>query len=139
MKTVERCSLLHCDPRSAAASNMVLYFIRHGESTHNAEGRIQGHSDAPLSSLGRQQSEAAAKALASIAFDAIYSSPLRRALETAQIIAAPHGLPVLTDPRLMELNVGVFQDRLRSELAERISSRTRTLAQRGRRFCDPRR
>jgi len=96
---------------------MFLYLIRHGESTHNAEGRIQGHSDAPLSPLGWRQSDAAAQALADVPLDAVYSSPLRRAMQTALAIAAPHRLVVSADSRLMELNVGVFQDRLRSELA----------------------
>jgi broad specificity phosphatase PhoE len=97
---------------------MLLYLIRHGESTHNAAGRIQGQSDAMLSDLGRRQGLAAAEALRSLPLDAVYSSPLRRAKETAETVAAPHGLSVQTDPRLMELHVGVFQDRLRTELAE---------------------
>jgi 2,3-bisphosphoglycerate-dependent phosphoglycerate mutase len=97
---------------------MLLYLIRHGESTHNAEGRIQGQSDASLSELGRRQGQAAAEALRSLPIDAVFSSPLRRAKETAQAIASPHHLPVQTDPRWMELNVGVFQDRLKTELAE---------------------
>jgi broad specificity phosphatase PhoE len=97
---------------------MLLYLVRHGESTYNAEGRIQGQADVPLSELGRRQSEAVAEALRAQPVDAVYSSPLRRALETARLIAAPHNLLVRTDARLAELNVGVFQDRLRSELAE---------------------
>jgi probable phosphoglycerate mutase len=96
----------------------MLYLIRHGESTYNAEGRIQGQSDVALSELGRRQSAAVAEALATVPIDAVYSSPLHRAMETAQAIAAPHGLPVQSDPRLMEIDVGVFQDRLRSELAD---------------------
>lgn len=97
---------------------MLLYLIRHGESTHNAEGRIQGQSDAAHSDLGRRQSEAVADALSRLPIDAVYSSPLRRAMETAEAIAKPHGLNVQSDPRLMELHAGVFQDRLRSELAD---------------------
>ncbi len=95
-----------------------LHLVRHGESTHNAEGRIQGHSDTALSELGRRQGEAAAAALAALPVDAIFSSPLRRARETAEAIAERQGKLVQTDRRLMELNVGMFQDRLRSELAE---------------------
>ncbi len=98
---------------------MLIYLIRHGESAYNAEGRIQGQSDVPLSELGRRQSDAVADALAGDAVDAIYSSPLRRALETAQPVASRTGTPVVTDPRLMEIDAGVFQDRLRAELAER--------------------
>jgi probable phosphoglycerate mutase len=95
---------------------MLLYLIRHGESTFNAEGRIQGQSEAPLSELGRRQGEAAADALAGRPIDAVYSSPLCRALETARPIATRHQLTTLTDPRLMEINAGVFEGHLRSEL-----------------------
>ena len=96
---------------------MLLYLVRHGESTFNAEGRIQGQSDSPLSELGRRQSQAVADALATRPIEAVYSSPLRRALETAQPIADRHGLKIRTDPRLMELNAGVFEGHLRDELA----------------------
>jgi len=96
---------------------MVLYLVRHGETTYNAEGRIQGQSDAPLSALGHRQSRAVAEALSTTAIEAIYSSPLRRALESAAPIAERLGLPVRADPRLMELDAGLFEGRLRSELA----------------------
>ncbi|MBN1395494.1 MAG: histidine phosphatase family protein [Pirellulales bacterium] len=97
---------------------MILYLIRHGESIYNAEGRVQGQSDAPLSELGRRQSRAVADAMAYRPIDAIYSSPLRRAYAVAKDIASRHGLPVRTDPRLKEIAVGEFQDRMRTELEE---------------------
>lgn len=93
-----------------------LYFVRHGQSTYNAEGRVQGQSDVPLSELGRRQGEAVAQWLAGVPVDAIYSSPLRRAMETTEAIARVHRLPIRTDDRLKELNAGVFQDKLRSKL-----------------------
>ena len=96
---------------------VLLYLVRHGETTFNAEGRIQGQADAPLSELGRRQSQAVAEVLAALPVEAVYSSPLSRALLTARRIAETHGLIVQTDPRLMELNAGAFQGRLRSELA----------------------
>ncbi len=99
---------------------MLLTFVRHGESAYNAEGRIQGQSDVPLSEFGRRQGEAAAAALTDAAagppVDAIYSSPLRRAMETAQPLSARSGLPIAADPRLMEIAAGVFENRLRTEL-----------------------
>lgn len=97
---------------------MLLYLIRHGESTYNVEERIQGQSDVPLSDLGRRQGQAVAEALAAAPIEAVYSSPLCRARDTALPIANRHGLQVRTDPRLMELNVGVFANRLRSDLAD---------------------
>ena len=97
---------------------MLLYCVRHGESTHNAEGRIQGQADIPLSDFGRRQSEAVAEALAALAIDAVYASPLRRALETAEIIARRVQLDVRTDARLMEIHAGIFQNRMRAEIQE---------------------
>ena len=97
---------------------MLLYLVRHGESTYNAEGRIQGQSDAPLSELGHRQSRAVAESLAALPIDALYSSPLRRARQTADPIAARLKLSVHEDRRLMELDAGEFEGRLRSELAD---------------------
>jgi broad specificity phosphatase PhoE len=96
---------------------MILFCIRHGESDYNAQGRIQGHSDRPeLSELGWAQSRAVAGVLAAADIEAIYASPLRRARQTAEAIAARTGLPIQSDPRLMEVDVGVFQERIRAEL-----------------------
>ncbi len=104
------------------SARVVLYLVRHGETTYNAEGRIQGQSDAPLSELGHRQSRAVAEALATTAIEAIYSSPLRRARESAAPIAERLGLTVRTDPRLMELDAGLFEGRLRSELATQYAA-----------------
>ncbi len=95
---------------------MLLHCIRHGESTYNAEGRVQGQSDVPLSELGLRQGHAVAAALRQMSIEAIISSPLQRAYKTAEIAAESLGLAVRTDDRLKELNAGVFQDKLRSEL-----------------------
>lgn len=97
---------------------MWLYCVRHGESVHNAEGRIQGQLDVPLSDKGRRQGEAIAEALAAQCVDAIYASPLLRALETAELVARRLNLTIHTDDRLKEINVGIFQGRLRSEVAQ---------------------
>jgi probable phosphoglycerate mutase len=97
---------------------MLLYLVRHGETTYNAEGRIQGQSDAPLSELGHRQSAAVAEALAALPIEALYCSPLHRARQTAEPIAARLKLPVRDDRRLMELDAGQFTGRLRSELTD---------------------
>jgi len=97
---------------------MILYCIRHGESVYNAEGRIQGHSDVPLSELGLRQSEAVTKALGLMPIEAIFSSPLRRARQTAEVISEDLLLPVRTDNRLKEIHAGVFQGKLRAECEE---------------------
>jgi probable phosphoglycerate mutase len=97
---------------------MLIYCVRHGESAYNAEGRIQGQSNVPLSSLGLRQAQALLHALAPLPIEAVYASPLSRAMETARPIAEALKLSIQTDERLMEINAGVFQDRLRSELAD---------------------
>jgi 2,3-bisphosphoglycerate-dependent phosphoglycerate mutase len=97
---------------------MLCFCVRHGQTIYNADGRIQGQSNAPLSDLGRRQSAAVAQALAGQSIDALYASPLSRARETAQAISDALGLPIRSDSRLMELNAGIFQDRLRSDLAQ---------------------
>jgi probable phosphoglycerate mutase len=97
---------------------MLLYCVRHGESAYNAEGRIQGQSDVPLSGLGHRQSRAVAEVLSGLPVEAIYASPLRRAMQTAQPVAERLNLEIRTDPRLMEIHAGVFQEKLRSQLDE---------------------
>ena len=98
---------------------MLLYCIRHGQTVYNAEGRVQGQTDVPLSDLGRVQSEALANALAGEPIAAVFSSPLQRALQTAQPLADRLGLPVHPDSRLMEIHLGDFQGQLRAELDRR--------------------
>ncbi|MDZ4820334.1 MAG: histidine phosphatase family protein [Planctomycetota bacterium] len=88
---------------------MIFYIIRHGESTYNSEGRIQGQTDIPLSSLGMQQAEAIAAALAKVPIEAIFCSPLQRAYQTATPLAQRLGLTLQTDDRLKEINAGIFQ------------------------------
>lgn len=69
-----------------------------------------------LSELGIRQGEAVAAALAELPIEAIYASPLRRAMQTAQPLAEALKLEIRTDPRLMEVHAGVFQDQLRSDI-----------------------
>ncbi|MEP7357076.1 MAG: histidine phosphatase family protein [Anaerolineales bacterium] len=83
-----------------------LYLIRHGRTTWNDEGRMQGWADPPLDAVGRQQALALAARLAGARFDAVYSSPLLRARATAEAVAAAHGLRVNFDERLRERNIG---------------------------------
>lgn len=96
-----------------------MLFIRHGESTWNQEGRIQGWSDAPLSELGRKQAERLARRLAGEPVRAIYASPLARAAETAEVIAARLRLGITLDPRLREYGLGDLEGLTGEEVAER--------------------
>jgi 2,3-bisphosphoglycerate-dependent phosphoglycerate mutase len=99
---------------------VLLFLIRHGESIFNREGRVQGQSDVELSPLGLRQADAIAECLASVGIDAVYSSPLKRAMQTAEPVGARLGLGVQTDERLKELNAGVFQGLLWSEIEARF-------------------
>jgi len=83
--------------------------LRPGETDWNAQRRYQGQSDVPLSALGRRQAELIAERLAGLKIDAVYASDLKRALETAQVIAEKNGLEVLPEPRLRELKFGVLE------------------------------
>lgn len=83
--------------------------IRHGETTWNAEKRIQGQLDTPLSALGRWQAKQAGLALADEEFHAFYASDLERAFHTAQAIAAHHRQPVQPHQGLRERHFGTFE------------------------------
>ena len=103
---------------------MLLYCIRHGETTYNAEGRIQGQLNTPLSEMGLRQSAAVARALSGEPIETVVSSPLSRAWETAQPLAQALGLTALPDDRLKELNAGVFQNLLPDEMAAQYPEAT---------------
>src|SRR5215207_4503027 len=82
-----------CNTLTAMPGPQELLLIRHGQSTANASGVWQGQMEFPLSEEGRRQARSVGKALAGERFDAIYSSPLGRALETAEIIVQETGFP----------------------------------------------
>jgi broad specificity phosphatase PhoE len=86
-----------------------LLLVRHGETDWNAEGRLQGHTDRPLSDYGRDQARQLADDLATEAFDVIYASDLARARETAEIVAERLDVPVNVDPDLREKNWGTWE------------------------------
>lgn len=85
-------------------------FLRHGESTGNAEGYLQGQSDFPLSETGILQVQALAQRWQGLVkpFDLILSSPLQRARQTAEILAAALSAPVEFEPLWMERNNGLL-------------------------------
>ena len=86
-----------------------LYLVRHGQSAGNAEGRFGGHSATPLSELGIRQAEMTAKSLAKERIDAIYSSDLHRAVQTAEPLAKLLDLPIIKTPAFRERHVGVLE------------------------------
>jgi broad specificity phosphatase PhoE len=86
-----------------------LIVLRHGETDWNQESRYQGCVDTRLSAEGRTQAAAVARALSDRSLAAIYSSPLARALETAEAIARPHGLRVRAVPAFNEICHGAWE------------------------------
>jgi probable phosphoglycerate mutase len=87
-------------------------FLRHGQSAANRDRVIAGSVDSPLTELGEAQARAAAAALAGAGIRRIVASPLSRAWRTAEIVAQTLGLPVATDPGLVERDWGAWEGRL---------------------------
>lgn len=96
-----------------------LLLVRHGETDWNAERRWQGHADIPLNARGREQAAELAAQLAGKPIEAIYSSDLSRARDTAEIVGGHLGIPVVTDPDLREVDVGPIEG-LTAEESQRV-------------------
>lgn len=90
-------------------SATTLVLVRHGETSWNVEGRIQGHTDIRLNALGEAQAAAVGKRLARERFDAVYSSDLIRAYRTAHPAVADPDSTIIKDRRLRERHLGVLQ------------------------------
>jgi len=86
-----------------------LFLVRHGQSAGNAEGRFGGHGATPLSDLGFEQARVTAEALSKENINAIYSSDLLRAVQTAEPLSKLVGIPVETSQGFRERNVGVLE------------------------------
>ncbi|AGB79777.1 MULTISPECIES: 2,3-diphosphoglycerate-dependent phosphoglycerate mutase GpmB [Pseudocitrobacter] len=88
-----------------------VYLVRHGETQWNAERRIQGQSDSPLTQKGEDQAKQVGDRVRSLGITHIITSDLGRTRRTAEIIADACGCEVIADPRLRELNMGVLEQR----------------------------
>ena len=97
-----------------------ILLARHGETEWNREGRFQGHADPPLNATGRAQAAELAAGLKGVELAAVYSSPLRRALETAELVAAEHGLEPVAVDALREVDVGFWEGLTRPEVEARF-------------------
>jgi broad specificity phosphatase PhoE len=97
-------------PGLGAAVGSRVYLARHGQTAYNHEGRFQGQQAIPLNDTGRAQAAELAERAAGYEFRALWCSPLLRARETADIVAARIGLEPREDPRLMETNAGEWTD-----------------------------
>jgi broad specificity phosphatase PhoE len=90
--------------------------VRHGATLLTAEDRFAGSTDVPLSPEGLRQAGSLAKRLRAQEIVAIYASPMRRALETAGILATPYGLQPIAEPAFREIDYGHWEGRTRSEV-----------------------
>jgi broad specificity phosphatase PhoE len=108
-----------------------LYLIRHGETDWNMEGRWQGHADVPLNEIGRRQAQLLAQHLAAegVHFDAIYSSDLARAYQTAWEIGAAVRVAVQLLPSLREIDLGTWSGLTYQEIRERYPIECKLLEQ----------
>ena len=88
-----------------------IFLVRHGETVDNARQIMQGRVQGDLNERGREQALETARRLADEHIDVVISSDLRRAVQTAEIIAQPHGLPVVQTPLLEERDWGSFTGR----------------------------
>ena len=104
---------------------MKIYTARHGQTEWNLEGRMQGHIDIHLNDTGLSQAGKLAERFRNIPIGKIYSSDLSRALETAKIINEFHGVEIVIEPALRELNYGEYEGRLLSEVGELFNERQR--------------
>ena len=97
-----------------------ILLARHGETDWNLDGRFQGHADPPLNRTGRAQAVDLSLELTGEELAAVYSSPLRRALETAEVVAAAHSLAPVTVDALREVDVGSWSGLTRAEVEDRF-------------------
>jgi broad specificity phosphatase PhoE len=100
--------------------NTRIFLIRHGATTLTAEDRFAGATDVPLSDIGREQVRRLAERLSDDNITAVYASPLGRTVETAQILAAPHKLEVVTRDGLREISHGRWEQKTRQEVEEQF-------------------
>ena len=97
-----------------------ILIIRHGQTDWNAIRRLQGHSDIPLNETGLEQARTLGRLLSEEKLDAIVSSDLLRAHQTAAEVAKWHSLPVLVDQSFRERSYGAFEGLVRSEIRHRF-------------------
>lgn len=99
-----------------------LFLVRHCESTSNRLRILQGQNDdAPLTARGHEQANELARIFSTISVDRIWTSPLKRALQTATIIARVHGLEPILEPRIQDVHMGKFQGKSIKEIQAKWS------------------
>lgn len=103
--------------------DMKIFIVRHGETDANVLKRIQGQEvDEPLNATGRKQAEERAEAMSGMTFDVLFSSPLKRARETAEIIAKRLNLPIIYRDELKERSFGLLSGKTFEEVNASIGT-----------------
>lgn len=108
------------DATRAAGRARRLYLVRHGETELSARRSYSGHREVPLTGTGREQARRVGERLRGGGVDAVYSSPLGRATDTARAIAAATGAPLRIDKRLIEVDYGPLEGLDREGARERF-------------------
>jgi probable phosphoglycerate mutase len=114
-----------------------MVLLRHGETTWNREGRVQGQTDSPLSMLGRAQADATARVLCGEGVDALVASDLGRTRDTAEAIARVTGLSMHLDARLRERSYGDLEGHTWVEVEQRFPEAWQRMTARDPTFAPP--
>jgi probable phosphoglycerate mutase len=96
-----------------------IYLIRHGECAGNREGLFRGRYDFPLNEVGRDQAVSLAEELADVSFDAVYSSPLSRAFQTAQALCQERGIEPAAEEGFNNIYLGEWEGKPKTQIAEK--------------------
>lgn len=99
---------------------MRLYLIRHGETDWNKVKKLQGKSDIPLNAFGEHLAEETGEALSTVPFDVAYTSPLKRARRTAELVLGDRNVPILDEKRIEEMGFGIYEGLICKEEASEI-------------------
>ena len=98
---------------------MNLYMVRHGQTASSRENRFTGSSDPPLTAVGEEMAQAFARAYASVAWEAIYTSPMLRARQTADPLSRLSGVPTTLEDGLKEISYGEWEGLRQEEVKQR--------------------
>lgn len=99
-----------------------LYIFRHGQTDLNKEERLQGQSNnPPLNAEGLAQAKALATQFTDIKLDIVYTSPLKRAYQTGEVVAKSKNVPLIVDKRLIEGNFGIAEGMLKTDIQKQLA------------------
>jgi broad specificity phosphatase PhoE len=136
-KLLERCGKIHFINqliplqrrclRVSSEKEVNLYFVRHGETHFNVEKRLQGFCDSPLTVNGIEQAKSVGIGLSDIEFKAVYASESQRVVDTARYAIGHRNIPIITYPRLKEMNFGVLESLLQTEILAQYGNILETL------------